>query len=180
MFEFLTLINNYLPPFILSYIFITITGYNLMDGMVDYFEQRMDKDGYKYTNNYDVPLNGIAKFFTILKYVINPITSLGLIVVSLTKNDDIYKMLLEDNIKEGTIVHKKINDSKTDDICNKDNKLENLEIHEKEIKKDNNCSMMSNEEKLRYLENEKEILINSSSKEFEQEKIDKYVLTKKF
>ena len=186
MSELLALIKDILSPIILSYVFITTTGFTVTIDVIKTFKKKIDIEGYEFVGEKGTFKEKMEIISLVLTETLNPITSLSIILGILTNQKDILESMKEKFINDGTIVPKNSNGNTSDSVCDnndnslEENKLNNEEIQEKIIKKDNNNNCMSNEEKLKYLKSEKDFLINSSVKESEQEKIDEFVLTKRF
>jgi len=94
MVELLMIIGEILNPFVLSYLFITITGYTITEGIVNIFHKRVEEEGYEYTDSYGKREGKFNKFISNLKNTINPIESLKLIIAVLT-NVDLTELMIK-------------------------------------------------------------------------------------
>lgn len=163
----LLLIWKMLDPFVLTYVFITITGYTIMDGVVTTFHERVEREGYEYTESYRKREGKINKFIANLKNAINPIESLKMIIAVLS-NADLPELMIKQSLAAGMIVFKDDNGNSKEEV--------QKESIDKEKEKD--IKTMSNKEKIEYLENEKNFLLDGQKNN--DDIIDKYVYIKKF
>ena len=169
MVELLALIKDILMPFILSYGFITITGYVFLEGIVDSYFELIEKKGYKNKILGNQSISKLIKFVVIIQKVINPVVSLSLIMSVLSNDKNISDEMFKQGLDDGSLIPKENKlDNKIDD---------SIPINKEMIKDDSNIKTISNNEKIEFLENEKKFLMDS--KQNNDDMIDKYVYTKK-